>query len=143
MKTTRFISLIYLILLLSGNLHAKEITVKNSSELRDVLRNSEDVDMIYLQPGEYTGGIYVSGLSGRAEAPVTIRRIDPNNPPVFSGGGGQAFHFSDCSHITLAGIKVQGYPGNGINIDDGGTFETPSHHMTMKQRILLLQETGL
>ena len=34
-------------------------------------------------------------------------------------------------------IKVKGYPANGINIDDGGTFETPSHHIFLDNITIL------
>ena len=44
---------------------------------------------------------------------------------------------ADCSYITLAHIRVQGYPANGINIDDGGTFETPSHNIVLDNVAIL------
>ena len=137
MKTTRFIILVSIVLGTFSNSSARDITVHNSAALSSVLRKAKDIDTILLAPGEYTGGIYIRDISGRAEAPITIRGIDPNNPPVFSKGGGQAIHMADCSHITLVHIKVQGYPGNGINIDDGGTFETPSHHIVLDDIAIL------
>jgi polygalacturonase len=104
--------------------------------LLNALQKAQDVDTILLAPGEYTGGIYIRDISGRADAPITIRAADPNNPPVFSKGGNQAIHIADCSHITLAHIKVQGYSANGINIDDGGTFKTPTHHIVLDNIII-------
>ena len=137
MNRIRFIILVSIVLSSFGNLSARDITVRNSAELSNALRTVEDIDTILLAPGEYTGGIYIRDISGRAGAPITIQAADPNNPPVFSQGGGQAIHMADCSHITLAHIVVQGYPGNGINIDDGGTFETPSHHIVLNNIIIL------
>jgi hypothetical protein len=133
----RFTILAYLILSVFGNLHAKDITVHNRSELLNVLRKPQDIASILLVPGEYKGGIYIHGISGAASNPITIRGVDPKNPPVFSGGGSQAIHMADCSHITLAHIKVQGYSSNGINIDDGGSFETPSHHIVLENVTIL------
>ena len=137
MKTIRFIILVSIIHGAFSNLYARDITVRNSTELLNILRKAQDIDTIHLAPGEYTGGIYIRDISGRADAPITIRGTDPNNPPVFSRGGGQAIHMADCSHITLTHIRVQGYPANGINIDDGGTFGTPSHHIVLDNITIL------
>ncbi len=137
MKTTRFIILVSIVLGTFGNLSARDITAHNSTELLNVLRTVQDIDTIHLAPGEYTGGIYIRDISRRAGTPITIRGTDPKNPPIFSKGGGQAIHIANCSHITLAHIIVQGYPGNGINIDDGGTFETPSHYIVLNNIIIL------
>lgn len=130
---------IYASVILSAfsNLYAKDIIVHNSSELLNVLRKPQDIDSILLAPGKYRGGIYIHSISGQADKPITIRGTDPKNPPIFSGGGSQAIHMADCSHITLAHIKVQGYSSNGINIDDGGSFETPSHHIVVENVTIL------
>ena len=133
----RFIILASLILSAFSNLHAKDITVHNSSELSNALRKPQDIASILLLPGKYKGGIYIHGVSGQADTPLAIRGTDPNNPPIFSGGGNQAIHMADCSHITLAHIKVQGYSSNGINIDDGGSFETPSRHIVLENITIL------
>jgi len=137
MKTIIFIFLVSMIHGAFSNLCAGDITVHNSAELSIALRKAQDIDIILLAPGEYNGGIYVRDISGRADAPITIRGIDPNNPPVFSKGGSQAIHMADCSYITLAHIKVREYPANGINIDDGGIFETPSHHIVLNNITVL------
>ena len=137
MKTIRCIILVSIVLGAFSNLCARDITVHNSAELSSVLRQAPDIDTILLAPGEYKGGIYIRGISGGADAPITIRGADPNNPPVFSKGGGQAIHMADSSYITLAHIKVQGYSANGINIDDGGTFQTPSHHIVLNNITIL------
>jgi hypothetical protein len=140
MRIIRFAILVSIILSAFSNLSARDITVHNTSELLNILQKAQDIGTIILVHGEYTGGIYIQGRSGQVGNPITIRGIDPNNPPTFSGGGGQAIHMADCSHITLAYIKVQGYHANGINIDDGGTFETPSHHIVLDNITVL--DTG-
>jgi len=119
--------------------NAARITVATSSQLRSAIRKLQPGDTLLIAPGDYAGGIYLADTSGTKDAPITIRGAEPNNPPLFSGGG-QAFHLADCSHITLANLKVKGFPSNGINIDDGGSFETPAHHITLDNITIL--ETG-
>lgn len=126
-------------ILLSGA-RAAEIRVADSAQLRTALAQSSPGTTILLASGLYSGGVYLSGIAGTEEAPVVIQGADPNAPPVFRGDGGQAFHLADCSHIILRHIRVEGFAGNGINIDDGGSFETPSHHVTLDDVTIL--ETG-
>ncbi|MCD6392843.1 MAG: right-handed parallel beta-helix repeat-containing protein [Planctomycetes bacterium] len=114
--------------------------VSSSAELRSCLSRARAGSVILLKGGSYTGGIYVNGLSGTKTKPIVIKGMDPTNPPVFSGGGGQAFHLSDCNHVVLANLVVKGFASNGINIDDGGTFETPSTYITLDN--VSIFETG-
>jgi len=118
---------------------AAHVSVGSSSRLRTAIGKLQPGDTLLIAPGDYTGGVYLADTSGTKDAPITIRGADPNNPPLFSGGG-QAFHLADCSHITLANLKVKGFPSNGINIDDAGSFETPAHHITLENITIL--ETG-
>ncbi len=70
---------------------------------------------------------------------VVIQGADATNPPVFEGGS-QAIHLANCSYVTLRNIRVRGFPTNGINIDDGGTFETPAHHIILEN--ITIVDTG-
>ncbi len=123
-------------LLLSAS-QAGEIRVADSAQLREATTHLAPGTTLLLEPGVYQGGLYLSDLAGTEIAPVVIQGADANAPPVFRGGGGQAFHFADCSHIILRSIRVEGFPGNGINIDDGGSFETPAHHITLENVTIL------
>ncbi|HNS19525.1 MAG TPA: right-handed parallel beta-helix repeat-containing protein [Sedimentisphaerales bacterium] len=121
-----------LICVLGGSLSGQEIRVDGSSELRAVLGHLMPGMTVSLQPGVYEGGLYLSNVAGTENAPIVIQGAEPNVPPVFRGGGGQAFHFADCSHLVVKSIRVEGFPGNGINIDDGGSYDTPAHHITLE-----------
>ena len=68
-----------------------------------------------------------------------IRGSDPQRPPVFAGGS-QAFHLIDCAHVTLRDVTVRGCSGNGINVDDGGTYDTPAHHIVIEN--VTIEDTG-
>ena len=39
---------------------------------------------------------------------------------------------AEASHVELHDLKFTGASGNGISIDDGGTFETPAHHIVLR-----------
>lgn len=137
------ILMLFFILLADVTIHAElraaEIPVQNSPQLQVAIRDLTPGTTILLSPGTYQGDIYIQKAAGTQEAPIVIAGVDPNNPPVFSGGR-QAFHLSDCSHVILRNLKVVGFPSNGINIDDGGSFETPAHHITLENVTIL--QTG-
>lgn len=128
-------------LLLAASLaEGQTVTVHNTAELRTALQAATPGATIALRPGSYRGGLFISGLAGKANSPITIAGAVPTNPPVFSGGGSEAIHLSDCAHLVLRDIAVTGYPGNGINADDGGTFATPTHHLRFEH--LTIDATG-
>jgi len=118
---------------------AETVHVKNSSEFRSALEKLRPGTTLLLEPGDYAGGLYLRDVVGTSEKRIVIRGSDPDNPPLFSGGR-QAIHLANCSYLTLSNITVKGFPTNGINIDDGGTFETPAHHIIIENVTIL--ETG-
>jgi hypothetical protein len=71
-------------------------------------------------------------LHGRPGAPIVIAGADRKRPPVIRGGAA-AFQFSDVTYLELQDLALTGGTGNGLNIDDGGTFETPTHHVTLRR----------
>jgi len=127
------------VLAVSATAEAGGIRVSSSSQLRSATQGLKPGEVLLIAPGDYAGGIYAGGVCGTEGAPIIIRGAEPDNPPVFTGGS-QAFHLADCRYVTLANIKVKGFPSNGINIDDGGSFETPADHITLEDLTIL--ETG-
>jgi hypothetical protein len=115
------------------------VSVKNSSELRQAIGELRAGTTLLLEPGVYSGNIYLRDIAGNDKQPIVIQGADPANPPVFEGGS-QAIHLANCSYVTLRHMKVRGFPTNGINIDDGGTFETPAHHIVVEN--LTIVDTG-
>jgi hypothetical protein len=110
---------------------AAERTVRNAAELRAALADAKAGSTILIAPGEYGGGFDLRGVSGTAAAPIVIRGAEPQRPPTFTGGR-LAWAVSDCSYVTLKGLAVRGCTGNGLNIDDGGSADTPAHHITVE-----------
>jgi hypothetical protein len=47
-------------------------------------------------------------------------------------GGGNGIQLSDPAYLELRGITFTGATGNGLNIDDGGSFATPAHHIVLR-----------
>lgn len=116
-----------------------KVSVKNSSQFSRAIGELRPGTTLLLEPGIYSGGIHLRDIEGKDGQPIVIEGADPNNPPVFAGGS-QAMHLANCSYITLRNIKVRGFPTNGINIDDGGSYETPANNIVLENVTIL--ETG-
>lgn len=117
---------------LSLTLTAQSVTVSSVQELIASARSAKPGTMILIRPGDYQGGILLENLHGAPGRPIIIKGADPKNPPNFRGGG-SALQFSRVSHLEISDIKIEGARGNGLNIDDGGDYGKPSHHVTLKR----------
>lgn len=115
-------------------------SVRNDDELRAALKDLPPGAEIVLAPGEYRGGIWLAEASGTAGAPIVIRGADPAAAPIFTGGGSEAWHLSDCDHLILRDLVVRGYAGNGVNVDDGGSYDTPSRGIVIER--VVIESTG-
>lgn len=90
-------------------------------------------DTVLLHAGNYTGTFFISGLNGSAASPILIKAA-PGEMVTLSGGT-ESFHFSDIAYVILENLIIQGQTGNGMNIDDAGSFGTPSHHILIRNCI--------
>jgi hypothetical protein len=88
---------------------------------------AEPGDSILIYPGVYNGPFFIVDLHGTAQNWISIRGL--NKSQVIFQGGSEALHFTDPLYVNLSGITITGQTGNGINIDDGGTFASPAKHM--------------
>ena len=119
--------------LLALPLRAAEVRVDSDSALRKALTAAQPGTHIVLAPGTYSGGLHVSDKHGTATKPIVLRGKSTDPAAVrFERGGRTGMQWSNCSHIILKNFTVSGFAHNGINIDDGGTFDTPAHHFTLE-----------
>ncbi len=82
-------------------------------------------DTILLTASVSQGPFYISNLKGRHDAWIVIMGYAGTT----IRGGAEGFHFSDIAYVKIQDITFTGQTGNGMNIDDAGSIETPSHHV--------------
>ena len=104
------------------------VTVHDTEGLRRAAAAAKPGARILLEPGEYQGGIDLAGLKGEAGKPIVIAALDPRRPPVIQGGA-TGIYLTDPEHVELRDLVIRGATGNGINIDDGGSYDTPARHI--------------
>jgi len=85
---------------------------------------------IVLQSGTYPADGSMSNLHGTANEPIAI--VANGNVVFDTTGATSAMHFSDPRYVVLEGFTVQNSAAHGINIDDGGSYETPAEHVIIR-----------
>lgn len=118
--------LLALLLALPQLVVAIDLVVTNDAEFNAALNSAGAGDAILLAPGIYSGGKFASGLSN-----VTIRSQFAASQAVILGGN-EGLHLTDVNNVTVQDIVFDGAAANGINIDDGGSFATPSTNVTLR-----------
>jgi hypothetical protein len=87
---------------------------------------------IRLRPGTYAGGTFASDLAGTASAPIWIGGVPGSARPVISGGA-TAFQLSRVSYLVVHDLELAGQSANGVNIDDGGDYDSEvTHHLIFR-----------
>ena len=114
---------------------AIDVQVSTRDELIEVVRAAQPGDTILLAPGKYDGGLSFSNLQGDEGKPIVIAAADPKDPPVIEGGA-VGMHLSDPAHLELRDLVIAKARANGLNIDDGGSYDTPAHHVTLRRVII-------
>jgi len=84
-------------------------------------------DTIEMHAGTYAGGLFFSNLKGTASQWITIRNAAGET--VIFEGGSNAIQLTDPAYLRIAGLIFQHQTGNGVNVDDGGSYSTPAHHL--------------
>lgn len=113
-----------------STVHSRTLEVgagREFSRLQLAAAQAQPGDTILIREGTYSGGDYMENLKGTAGAWITIRAHQNEN--ILFQGGSQAFHLTDPAYLRIEGLTFNGQTGNGVNIDDGGTYETPAHHL--------------
>ncbi len=118
------------------------VVVTNAAQLRNAAGLARPGTAILLGPGTYPGGFFFTNLQGTEAAPIVIGALDPQNPPVIQGGA-NGIQLTDPAHLELRDLILRGATGNRLNIDDGGSFNTPAHHLILRrQRMAVVGPTG-
>lgn len=87
-------------------------------------------DTILIHTGTYNGGIYQENLQGTPTDWIFI--LAAAGETVIFSGGGNAWQFSDGAYLHIEGFIFEQQTGNGVNFDDGGSYDTPAHHIVFK-----------
>lgn len=104
---------------------------KPFTQITEAAAVAQPGDTILVAPGTYPGGMFIADLQGAPGQWITLRGDGPD--PVTIEGGNNAIQFSDPAWLVIEGFRFRQQTGNGLNIDDGGSYETPAQHVHIRQ----------
>lgn len=87
-------------------------------------------DTILVDGGMYQGGEYLTNVQGTPASWIHILAA-PQQQVIFRGGT-EAWHLTDVAYLRISGFIFENQTGNGVNIDDGGSYDTPSHRLIIE-----------
>jgi len=89
---------------------------------------------IRIHNGTYSGGAYISNLSGTPAAPIWIGGTPGEVKPLIQGGG-EALHLTNVSYLVIHDLEIANSSSNGINCDDGGDYGNTdaTHHVVFRR----------
>lgn len=120
---------IALLILSLNQIYSKTIIVSNDTQvnsLSEAAKNAVAGDTILFKAGFYTGGNHISNLKGTIDNPIFIIAEFSD---VTINGGSTAWQISDPENIVIQGFTFEAQTSNGVNIDDGGSFDTPAKNI--------------
>lgn len=91
---------------------------------------------IHLAAGTYDGGEYIGDLHGTEQAPIHIIGEDG----AVIEGGNNGLQLSQPRYVILENLTFRGAAHNGLNIDDGGTFDTPAQYVVLRN--IIVEDVG-
>ncbi|MBL0174265.1 MAG: hypothetical protein IPP94_03190 [Ignavibacteria bacterium] len=121
------------VVLLSSSLSARTLEVgagRPFTSVQAAAAQAAPGDTILVRAGVYGGGEYIENLQGSPSAWITLL-VAPGESVIYRGGS-QAFHFVDAAYLRIAGFVFEGQTGNGVNMDDGGSYGTPAHSIIIE-----------
>ena len=102
----------------------KDRAYKNIMQVAEMITPG---DTILFDAGIYHGNQVLQNIQGTQERPITIMAVPGNT--VIHQGGPCGWIMSDAAYINIQNIIFEQQTVNGFNMDDGGSYETPSHHI--------------
>jgi hypothetical protein len=84
---------------------------------------------VLVHAGTY-GPFGADGLAGEEGSPIGI--IADGEVTLEANGANAIIGMSDAAYVVIQGFTLTGAPVHGMNIDDGGSAQTPSHHIVLR-----------
>lgn len=116
-----------------GPLSAKVLHTGHGQRFPDITAAAKAAvpgDTILLHSGTYTGDQSLQGLQGAPGKWIYI--LAEKNGAVLFKGGTSAWKGSDIAYLHIEGFVFSGQTGNGLNVDDGGSYASPAHHIVFR-----------
>lgn len=98
--------------------------------IRTAVRRAGPGTRILVQPGTYPGSTSLTGLRGEPGRPIAI--VASGDVVLDAAGASTVISGSDVRYVVIEGFTLRGASVHGINLDDGGSYETPAEFLILR-----------
>ncbi|NOY90085.1 MAG: hypothetical protein GXP55_02665, partial [Deltaproteobacteria bacterium] len=84
---------------------------------------------ILVAAGSY-GSFYLENLQGEPGRPIAI--VADGDVTLDAAGSGTVVRMSDPAYLVFEGFTLANAGEHGMNIDDGGSYDSPAHHLVLR-----------
>lgn len=103
---------------------------KTYPTIQSAIIQTQPGDTVLIHPGTYTTSTYIVEKSGTFGVDIVIRGVAQTS--VIIEGPSSSMQFVDCSNITVENLTMRGQKGNALMFDDGGTYDSPSRFISVR-----------
>ena len=86
---------------------------------------------VRLAAGTYPS-LRLDGVTGELERPIAIVGEPGGGVNIDGGGTDTGLAMSDAQYVVLRGLTIINAGVHGMNLDDGGSYDTPAHHLVLR-----------
>ena len=127
--------MVHVLLASAAGAPARELTA-TPANIRQQVAALQPGDTLVLQPGKYPGGIWLKGLHGRQDAPITIRGQGPQTV-LLGREGTNTVDLSDCQWLVLRDLTFDGQGKEVDAIKAGKETTRGCHHITIENNTII------
>ena len=129
------VTIVGLLLCLIDSAPAREIEATPASALQQ-LGGLQPGDTLTLAPGRYPGGLWLKGLHGRPDAPITIRGKSAQTV-LLGKAGTNTMDITDCQWLVIRDLTFDGQ-GKPVDAIKAGKDTTRCcHHITIENNTII------
>jgi hypothetical protein len=99
--------------------------------IRTAVRLATPGTRILVQAGTYWGSISLTGLRGEPGRPIAIAAA--GDVVLDAAAASTVLSGSDLRYVVVEGFTLRGAAVHGINIDDGGSYDTPTEQVVLRR----------
>lgn len=83
---------------------------------------------VILHSGKHSPDTYVGSLKGTMNAPIKV--VGRSGATI--EGGSTGLQISEAEYVVLEDLTIDGPSQNGLNMDDGGSYNTPAEFIVLR-----------
>jgi len=98
-------------------------------DIEDAAAAATPDTLIRVAAGTYD---FVRAISPQGEEGRPIKFLADGEVVIDAGAGNTGWTMNDARYVVIEGFTIRNAGVHGMNLDDGGSYETPAHHVVLR-----------